>query len=82
VNKSTTGRYSIKKYQCSTCNDIQDHGTNHWGEIYISCKKCSWKSPMDPIKIFHCLEPLPTGYDKPEPWKKVRLGDICQINHT
>jgi hypothetical protein len=52
--------------------------TNHYGEFYDFCQ-CSWKSPMDPIKTFECLEPLPEGWARPEPWKKVRLGDVAEI---
>lgn len=75
----TTGKYSQKKYRCSRCGREELHGTNHWGMIYCRCRGCSWKNPMDPTSVWECLELMPKGYQKPEPWKKVRLGDIAKI---
>lgn len=75
----TTGKYSQKRYQCTRCGNIELRGTNHWGEIYPRCNKCSWKNPLDPFPIWKCLEEMPEDYQAPEPWAKVRLGDICTI---
>jgi len=75
----TTGKYSHKNYKCSRCGKEEVHGTNHWGEFYDRCRECSWKNPMDPTVVWECQEPMPEGYAAPAPWKKVKLGDICEI---
>lgn len=75
----TTGKYSHKMYRCTRCGREQLQGTNHWGEIYPRCPGCSWKNPMDPQPVWVCLEPRPEGYDVPEPWTKVTLGEIITI---
>ena len=75
----TTGRYSHKMYRCTRCGREESHGTNHWGDIYPSCDCCSWKNPLDPSSAWECMEEMPEGYEKPEPWKKVKLGDIAEI---
>jgi DNA-directed RNA polymerase subunit RPC12/RpoP len=75
----TTGPYSLKEYRCTRCGRKELHGTNHWGEIYTSCKECSWKNPNDYISTWECLEPMPEGYTRPWPWKKVKLGDVADI---
>lgn len=68
-----TGKYSMKLYKCSKCETEKQIGTNHWGDIYPYCKKCNH------ITIWNCLEPMPKGYTKPEPWKICKLGDIVKI---
>lgn len=68
----TTGKYYAKPYKCSGCGKEEMHGTNHWGSIYPMCKVCRETHWV-------CLEPVPEGYGVPEEWKKVRLGDICEI---
>lgn len=73
------GKMTPKKYRCE-CGYESTHSTNHFGEFYAKCPNCSWKTPMDPIKTHECLEPLPEGWDRPVPWKKVRLGDIADAN--
>ena len=73
-----TGKITAKRYKCE-CGHEETHSTNHYGEIYCHCVKCSWKSPMDYTKVWTCLDPLPKGWAKPVPWKKVKLGDICEI---
>ena len=75
----TTGKYTHKKYRCKSCGFESMIGTNHWGECYPRCKNCGWKRPMECGQVHECLEPMPEGYDKPEPWKMVKLGDICEI---
>ena len=76
--KPTTGKVSSKLYKCTRCGHESMISTNHWGEIYPRCSKCSWKNPMDPFVTHVCLEEMPPGYDKPEPWKKVKLGDLLK----
>jgi len=76
----TTGKYSVKPYKCNRCGLVQDHGTNHWGEIYPYCKGCSWKHPLSFGVVMTCLEKMPKGYKKPEKWKTVKLEDICEIS--
>ena len=75
----TTGKYSNKLYKCMNCGFEEMKGTNHWGETYGPCRNCQWKRPMEAGSRWECLEPMPEGYEKPEPWKTVRLGDICKI---
>lgn len=77
----TTGPVSVKLYRCTRCGREEKHSTNHWGDIYPRCEGCSWKNPMDPSVVMECLEPMPNGYAKPEPWQKVRLGDVAKIVH-
>ncbi len=77
--KIKTGKVAPKRYKCQNCNTEIIANTNHYGEFYDICKNCSWKSPMDPIKTHVCLEPLPEGWEKPESWKKLKLGDICEF---
>jgi DNA-directed RNA polymerase subunit RPC12/RpoP len=79
MNKKITGKVTPKLYKCTECGFEQLHSTNHWGEIYPSCPNCSWKKPMQLGVVWECLEPIPEGYQKPEPWKMVKLGDICSI---
>jgi len=69
----TTGKYSKKDYICTECRHITYIGTNHWGEIYPTCRYCN------KITVHECLESAPPGYGLPEKWKVVKLGDICEI---
>jgi len=69
----TTGPYSYKKYQCTQCGLEQEHGTNHWGEIYPYCPRCMKTT------VWVCLEKMPKGYEKPEPWKMAILRDIADV---
>lgn len=71
-----TGKVESKPYKCSECGHIESHSTNHYGSIYIRCNQCSWKSPMSSTKVFECQMPLPEGWQKPEEWKIVKLGDL------
>lgn len=74
--KKTIGKITHKLYRCTKCKHEQLHGTNHWGDIYPACPKCQWKRPMEMGSVWECLEPIPEGYDKPEPWATVELGTI------
>ena len=69
----TTGKYSLKPYKCSGCGAEQEIGTNHWGECYPHCNFCNKQT------VWKCLAEVPEGYTTPEPWKFVKLGDICEI---
>jgi hypothetical protein len=75
----TTGKVTLKRYRCTGCGHESVHSTNHFGEFYDRCLKCSRKTSTDPIKVHECLEPLPEGWQKPEPWKKVKLGDVVEF---
>ena len=69
----TKGKMSTKEYECTNCGLIKRSSTNHYGEIYLHCKSCEELHP------YKCNEPLPEGWGIPEPWKIVKLGDICEI---
>lgn len=72
----TTGKQTSKRYRCE-CGHESNHTTNHFGEFYDRCPKCSWKSPMTPIKTHICLEELPEGWGRPPSWRKtvIHLGE-------
>lgn len=74
-----TGKITSKKYCCSECGREESHSTNHYGQIYVRCGGCSWKSPMSPTKVFECQEPLPEGWGRPENWTMVKLGDVAVV---
>jgi len=71
--KSTIGKYTHKPYRCTECKNEREIGTNHWGECYPVCPVCRKQT------VHECLEPLPEGMAKPEPWKMVKLGDVAEI---
>jgi DNA-directed RNA polymerase subunit RPC12/RpoP len=78
-----TGKYSIKPYECLRCGHEFETGTNHWGNIYnIKCTGCSWKygpgHSESPFVECKCNEEMPEGFEKPEPWKTVKLGDLIK----
>jgi DNA-directed RNA polymerase subunit RPC12/RpoP len=75
----TIEKCCTKNYRCTECGHESKQDTNHYGEIYIRCSNCSWKSPMSPMQVHECLDPLPEGMGRPEPWKIVRLGDVAEI---
>jgi hypothetical protein len=75
----TTSAWSMKKYQCISCDHISLIGSNHYGEIYPKCIKCGWKNPMEMGQVHKCLEPVPSDMGVPEHWKLVKLGDVCDI---
>lgn len=73
--RPTTGKYSVKPYNCDECGALRYTGTNHWGKFYNTrCNECyafaSWS----------CAELAPEGYDLPEEWKTVKLGDIIALD--
>lgn len=47
---TTIVKYAVRQYKCPQCGNIEEHGTNHFGEIYCHCKKCKG-SPL------YCIEP-------------------------
>jgi len=73
MGKPTTGKYTYKKHRCTGCGIVKDIGTNHWGDCYPYCYNCRTQT------IWECLEEMPEEYEKPAPWKLVKLGDICEI---
>jgi len=46
----TLAKYATRQYQCPVCDNIENHGTNHFGEIYCHCKKCG-------NSVLYCIEP-------------------------
>ena len=68
----TTSKYSHKKFKCTKCGKVSDHGTNHYGFIYPACRVCGNTE-------HECLEPVPEGMGIPEKWTHVRLGDLVTI---
>lgn len=74
--KPTTGKHSVKKYECTACGAVEKHGTNHWGDIYPRCRSCGWKRPMG--QTFTCLEPCPETHDKPQSWKVAKLATLLK----
>ncbi len=70
-----------KNYQCKECGYEKNQRTNHYGNTYSfgnysTCPKCPpWKRP----NVWICTEIPPNHVNKPEPWKTVKLGDICEI---
>lgn len=75
----TTGRYSQKLYRCASCGFVQLHGTNHWGEFYDRCPRCSWKSSLRPVKTWECLESMPKGFVAPPKWRTVSLKEVAEL---
>lgn len=74
-----TGKVSHKQYKCTRCGHVSSQQTNHYGETYGPCV-CNWKNPMKGNPVHECLETRPEGWEKPEPWKMVKLGDIAEIS--
>ena len=68
----TTGKYSRKAYQCKECGQEKEIGTNHWGECYPVCDICEKQT------VWECLDPMPKGYEKPQLWEWVTLGDLIK----
>ena len=79
TKKPTTGPYSQKRYRCDRCGLEQTHGSNHWGEIYPACRGCSGRNPLSPQAAMTCLEPMPEGYDRPMPWRMVKLSEVVEV---
>jgi len=50
-------KISNKVYYCPVCGNEENHSTNHYGEIYTSCRKCSNTG-------LYCKENPPTNHDK------------------
>lgn len=70
---------SSKKYKCQRCGYEMMTTTNHYGEIYPRCPNCSWKYPLSPQSTFKFVGKIPKNAWIPEPWKKVKLGDVADI---
>ena len=71
-----TGRFCDKAYRCASCGKESLIETNHWGQCYPLCSICQSTT------VHECLESAPIGVGIPEPWRLVKLGDICQIKVT
>ena len=71
---NTTGKYTHKKYKCTSCGHESMIGTNHYGECYPRCINCGWKHPRELGQVHVCLEPLPEDWEAPEPWKLVKFN--------
>ena len=78
----TTGEMLLKRYRCKNvdCQHVRLVSTNHYGDIFDRCPKCSWKHPRD-VTISECLEPLPTGWIKPDEWTTIRLGEVLDFGN-
>lgn len=74
---------SAKPYKCSHCGHKTTQSTNHYGQTYSfgnynKCPNCGWKRPME-ITVWEYDGVMPEGEKVPEPWKIVKLGNICDI---
>ncbi len=50
-------KISTKEYYCPVCSNVQNHSTNHTGEIYCKCKFCG-------NEVLYCVSGtlgVPTG---------------------
>lgn len=80
----TTGKVTPKRYRCAHCGHEHTVSTNHYGETYGSCPNWQCVSRRPVTNATHkpprheCLEPLPEGMAKPEPWKAVTLGELLE----
>lgn len=74
----STSKYSDKLYRCNNCGHQRMIGTNHFGECYLRCPNCSWRTCKS-FQVHTCMEPVPEGMGIPEPWKIVTLGKIAEI---
>jgi hypothetical protein len=70
AKKPTTGKHSVKPYRCTGCGSEKEFKTNHWGAIYPYCSVCV------NVTVWVCEEPLPEGYDIPEPWDIVEIKNM------
>jgi hypothetical protein len=78
--KPVTGKITPKRYRCVSCGHESTLYTNHYGECYPRCCRCGWKHPMEIGQTHICLDPVPEGWEVPEPWTTVKLGDICSVS--
>ena len=69
----TIGKYSVKPYECIECGTEEEHGTNHWGDVYPWCKTCQ------AFSIWKCNEEIPKGYTTPK-WESVNLSEIANVD--
>jgi hypothetical protein len=81
----TVGPITRKRYRCTHCEQESVQATNHYGETYGSCEnfQCVSRRPMGNATRkpprHECLEALPEGWEKPEPWKQVDLGEFFGV---
>jgi len=79
VSKPTTGKYSIKPYECQNCGHEFETGTNHWGEIY-DCPNCRSFGFPNGQPVAKCKEVCPDEYDVPPKWRMVKLSEVIKKN--
>jgi len=70
----TIGKYTIKPYECVECGAEEEHGTNHWSDIYPWCKTCN------AFSIWKCNEEIPDGYTTPAKHKSVNLSEVTDVD--
>jgi len=86
--KSTPIKF--KKYKCSKCGFVKEIDTNHYGECYSwghsnTCPNCPPYAKYPEYggsTTWKCMEKPPKPENVPEPWKKVKLGDIAEIKRV
>lgn len=75
MNTTKRPKISTKQYQCLVCKNIEPHSTNHFGEIYCSCKNCGNTG-------LQCIDPEAIAARKDNPTIKTKLNkyrfDISQ----
>jgi hypothetical protein len=78
----TTGKVCYKPYKCKECGFKKQIQTNHHGECYSlgNYNVCPACPPFKRPTTWVCCEKPPEGMGVPEPWKTVKLGDICTIS--
>jgi len=77
AHTNTTGKYSQKRYRCTLwdCGVEYTTGTNHYGDIYGPCPECKMLTGERAHRSV-CIEPLPAGWERPQPWKRVLIKEI------
>jgi hypothetical protein len=61
------GKITVKNYYCPACGNKEKHSTNHFGEIYSSCKKCK-------NTVLYCKD---IEREKPESECKIVFYKFC-----
>ena len=78
---ATTERVRKKAYACKACGHEKELETNHYGECYsfgtyTMCPNCH---DAEQVTVWVCQEAPPEGMGVPEPWRRVRLGDLVAM---
>jgi hypothetical protein len=78
---------SNKQYQCLVCKNIETHSTNHFGDIYCSCRKCgnSGLSCIEPeaVEAAKQISTIETrlhkySYDISDPTQQNEYKSLCK----